>query len=887
MAAHVQRKMALLVISLFVAVISLPMAAADVLALQATPLQPITQGVRTPIRIAMNSDGSGGFFVTDPRSGGVLKFNAAGEFLQKIGTAGVPQGIAVKSNGDLVVSQGSFAAIIDAVSGVEKKRLGLSGVATQFQFADGVAVDNDNNIYVVDSKGCNVKKYDASGEYLLQFGSAGTSSTQFSYPSGIAYEKNSQLLAVVDTLNKKIKFYSKAGVYQSVIGISQIGSLGALEFQSPQGVTFEYSTSTPRMYVADAYNSTVQVIDVVGAGSFVTFIGDYGASNGQLMIPSDVAFDQVNKRLIVANGYGNVTLYGIDGGVTPTSSVIAAPVLTVNPPLSIVNTASVALDGTVTSGSNVSCVLNGAQAFSASVVGTSWSCTVTGLQSGANAIEVVARNASPVAVSKQYSISYLAGGPSLRVNPLPDYASASPLTIDGTVDPGATVQVCNATTSVCGSAVVTNGSWSYGQLALVSGVNNIQVSAVLGGTSMKAVSTKFDNVAPVVVLSTVTNAATVNNQVVNVTGTVQDSYLKDVQVNGQAVSVNNGVFSAAVSGVTELHVVATDLANNVTTIDRTGIIYDSSKTKLSVTSHADGAVVAASSQMVSGTADKGATVTVGSTSVPVSGGVWSSNVTLSAGMNDIQIVAADGCRTKLTLFLDAAKPALSVSTPKVDVATNQSVYQVAGKVDATASLSYNGTTQASEVPFALSFSQEGPYSVLLAADDGNGNVSYSVRNILYDVTPPALTVSSATAQTTTLSGTAEPGASVVVRALDTGAIVGTVTAVNNNWTANLGSSRDPLNLIISATDAAGNIMKKTSFAPDGNINYPADLLVTFEDARYCNDKVVGVGAAPTDLEIAHGDIGPLLNGLPSPNGKIDMSDCVLILRKAAGLTVPF
>jgi hypothetical protein len=39
----------------------------------------------------------------------------------------------------------------------------------------------------------------------------------------------------------------------------------------------------------------------------------------------------------------------------------------------------------------------------------------------------------------------------------------------------------------------------------------------------------------------------------------------------------------------------------------------------------------------------------------------------------------------------------------------------------------------------------------------------------------------------------------------------------------------------------------------------------------------------TDWDLSHGDVGPLVDGKPKANGKIDISDAMLILKKSVGL----
>jgi hypothetical protein len=76
-----------------------------------TTLSAITEGATTPIRVAV--DQSGNLYVTDPRSGGVLKYNSAGNLLQKISTTGKNlMGVAIAKNGDILSAREQWLPII-------------------------------------------------------------------------------------------------------------------------------------------------------------------------------------------------------------------------------------------------------------------------------------------------------------------------------------------------------------------------------------------------------------------------------------------------------------------------------------------------------------------------------------------------------------------------------------------------------------------------------------------------------------------------------------------------------------------------------------------------------------------------------------------------------
>ncbi len=65
---------------------------------------------------------------------------------------------------------------------------------------------------------------------------------------------------------------------------------------------------------------------------------------------------------------------------------------------------------------------------------------------------------------------------------------------------------------------------------------------------------------------------------------------------------------------------------------------------------------------------------------------------------------------------------------------------------------------------------------------------------------------------------------------------------------------------------------------DLNGDYAVDVSDALKSLRFA----AGV-ENPTTLDIAHGDVAPLVNGVPQPDRKIDLGDAVVTLRKAVGL----
>lgn len=900
MLVRARRIVAMGVMALTAAVISLPMVSVAATSPVVATLSPLTVGLRAPVKMAMDSVGN--MYVADQRVGGVVKLDAYGSPVAVIRTAAAPVGVALAQDGSLLVSQGSFVGRYDVVSGQEVGR--LSGAA--LRTPSGIAVDNDvtGYIYVADEAAGQVLVYNASGAFVQVLVSGLLS------PSGVVFEKVSRQVVVVDTLNNKVRFYKLDGTLDRSVGNAVSTTFGAavgsMQFATPIAVAFEYSkdqASLFRMYVVDSYQGNVQVIDPVTlsaltvSGTAKNYIGASGTANGQLMVPTDAVFDSINSRLLVVNGFGNVTIYGVDGGKNPT---YAAPAFTLNPVPADVLVDSVVVSGSVGAGSAVQVVASGS-AVAESVIysGSAWSVRVTGLAAGSNSITVSAKDSvGNVVASQAVNVNYLLSAPALVVSPVPAVTKNATVTISGTVEPGATVMVSNLTTSVSGSAVVSGGAWSC-EVLLADGANNVRIVAQKSqsAASVATVITTLDSLAPVLTVSALPAGSYTSTSVQNISGTVADASSVAVTVNGLPVVLAGNAFSVPVTlvnGSNLVSVVAVDAAGNTTTNNRS-LNFDATMPGIVVAEPVDNSYTSANVVKVSGSVDKVSAVTVAGVAATVQDNNWFATVNLVAGVNTVEIVATDlygnSSSVKRSITLDASSPNLSIVLPAQDIAVNTPNVLISGVVSDTTALalesSLNGVVTSVPVnggvySFNVDFAAEGIYPVVVKAKDAAGNVTSIVRNVIYDITPPVFTLNKvAGVMPEKLSGTVEAGSSVVIK--DGSTQIGTVSVADGVWNADLaGVNYTPENLLAVATDAAGNSTSRAlsyNF-PTGSLN--SDGKPTVQDALRAIRLVVNQ-YTPTAQELASYDIGPLVNGKPNPNGKIEIVDAILILRKALGL----
>jgi hypothetical protein len=806
-------------------------------------------------------------YVSDPRSGGVVKLAADGSYLGMVAVGAGVLGVAVASSGELLVSHGSSIAVYSS-AGIKVREFGTFGKA------NGITVTNTGEIYVVDSTNNNVQAFnlDYTPRILAasnSFGTSGSASGQFRQPTGIAYEKVSNQIAVVDTRNGRVQFFSTAGVYQK-----SIGSFGAgpLQFTSPQSVSFEYSTdqtTLKRIYVVDAFQSTVQVIDGV-TGEFVRYIGGYGITSGKLTAPSDILFDK-KSRLVVANGTGNLSLFGVADPST-------GPLLQINALPQATNLSTLAISGT-TSGTTLT--INGVPA---SITGTSWSGTVN-LTMGVNTFAVVATDANG-STSKTVSITALASATnpvSLTVLPVASLTSLPSQTISGTVTQGGSV-------TVNGTAAVVNGTNWNAIILLSPGLNTLRISASKSGmgTSTLDVSITLDTSTPVIALRLPSSGSVFSKPLQTISGTVSASSAATivVTVNGTAktVSVSDGVFSIPIilaQGNNSISVVAVNSFGATSQDLTSSVTYNPQAPQITIATPA-AAVSGTAIYHLEGTAPYGSNVTVNGSAVALNGTSWSTDVQLSPGMNGFEVKASKSSGVSTTAMTSVAyspgSPSLLITSPAKDSPVASSTYTMTGTASpgAIVTARINGvpasvvTSASGEFSLAVPAmsTTTGTYMVTVSATDTSGVTSNSTRSIIYDPNPPVIiAVSESPIKVSAPGG--------VLVANDKNGPVGTVAVTNGVATLDLtGVTYDQATLNIQAFSPAGLSSR------NGDIN--ADGKLDIADALKALRILANLDPAPTFVQMLRGNVAPLVNYESQPDGKIGLDDVVVILDKVLG-----
>lgn len=155
--------------------------------------------------------------------------------------------------------------------------------------AIGVAVDDQENLYVADLGGNRVLVFDRDDHFLREFGQ-----DKLSQPRAIALDRKAQTLFVVSgvsgsSLAHRVDVFSLKGEHLRTFGKR---GAGPGEFNFPTGVTV---APDGRLFVADMLNFRVQILDQEG-----TQLGSFG----ELGTGAPGHFDKV--RATAFDTFGNV-----------------------------------------------------------------------------------------------------------------------------------------------------------------------------------------------------------------------------------------------------------------------------------------------------------------------------------------------------------------------------------------------------------------------------------------------------------------------------------------------------------------------------------------------------------------------------------------------------
>ncbi|MBL4614006.1 MAG: hypothetical protein JKY27_03930 [Magnetovibrio sp.] len=166
----------------------------------------------------------------------------------------------------------------------------------------GIAVDQQERLYVIDATQKRVVIFGKDGKYLRMVDGR----RYFDRPTGIAVNQDGSRIFVVDTggvssIRHRVVVFDGEGNYLQDIGTR--GS-GPGEFNLPLNATIGPDGT---LYVVDGGNFRIQAF--TQAGQFKFSFGEVGKRSGQFARPKSIAVDQDNNIYVSDAAFGNVQIF--------------------------------------------------------------------------------------------------------------------------------------------------------------------------------------------------------------------------------------------------------------------------------------------------------------------------------------------------------------------------------------------------------------------------------------------------------------------------------------------------------------------------------------------------------------------------------------------------
>ena len=218
-----------------------------------------------------------------------------------------PMGMAVSDDGNRIYVA-DFAQFAVFVFDFQSKAFLKIGKDEPLQRPVGIALDAQENVYVVEQMKRSISVFNRKGEFLRSI-----TDESIDRPGGVAIDRERGRIYLADTSHSKsghhdVKIFDMQGKLIGTIGKGKGGGAGYFLFP-----TFLWVGAQGHVYVTDTLNSRVQEFDA--DGNYLGRIGERGTGWGMFDKPKGVATDSLGNVYVVDSGWSNVQIFNPKGQI--------------------------------------------------------------------------------------------------------------------------------------------------------------------------------------------------------------------------------------------------------------------------------------------------------------------------------------------------------------------------------------------------------------------------------------------------------------------------------------------------------------------------------------------------------------------------------------------
>jgi sugar lactone lactonase YvrE len=223
-----------------------------------------------PLSLAIDQEDN--VYVVDGGTIRIQKFTANGDFITQWGDLSCDIPGLVQFYCTWLVLTGEQSSCSPALI-QQAEELTCSNEPGNFYLPTGIATDQHNNVYVVDSLQKVIHKFSSKGKFLTTWENAGENAGEFGQPLTIKVDNHDNVY-ITDMDQHNIKKFTTTGKF-----IKQWGTQGRDEGQLQYPTTLT-TDEVGNIYVYDGDNYRIQKFTT--EGEFVTQWGEFGTNPGQL-----------------------------------------------------------------------------------------------------------------------------------------------------------------------------------------------------------------------------------------------------------------------------------------------------------------------------------------------------------------------------------------------------------------------------------------------------------------------------------------------------------------------------------------------------------------------------------------------------------------------------
>ncbi len=219
-----------------------------------------------------------------------------------------PMDIAVSEDGGRIYVSDFGTQSVYLLNRDSKEMIQIGGEQRTWSYPFGIALDDQENLYVVEQETKIISVFDRSGRIVRQF-----TDPSLERPTDIEVDEERGVIYVVDGSHQKssnhyVKVFDEEGHFLRNIGKGKGTGDGYLMFPTYLAIGDE-----GRLYVTDTVNSRVCIFEP--DGTFVRQIGERGNGFGMFDKPKGVALDSFGNIYVVDSGWSNVQIFNQEGTV--------------------------------------------------------------------------------------------------------------------------------------------------------------------------------------------------------------------------------------------------------------------------------------------------------------------------------------------------------------------------------------------------------------------------------------------------------------------------------------------------------------------------------------------------------------------------------------------